>query len=141
MRNFLISQATPHDLGGAGPASAIAALLEGLKINNDSGNLIRKRIYSLTQRTLNGLKKLGFDTYNQNNFPIISVPIHRSDLIAEASKILYENHVLLTLAPYPMVKRGHEAFRITVTATNTEAEIDQLIEAFKILKKFINIKS
>lgn len=135
LRDFLISQATPHDLGGAGPASAMAALLAGLKLNQERGDQIRKRIYDLTQRALIGLTELGFKTYNKTFFPIISVHLPESDFMIEASKILYENHILLTLAPYPMVKRGNEAFRITVTSTNTEAEIDQLIKAFAELKK------
>jgi len=137
MRDFLISQATPHDLGGAGPASAIAALLEGIKINAEKGDEIRQHIYKLTQKALNGLKNLGFDTYNKTSFPIISVPLYNGDLMIEASHILYDNHILLTLAPYPMVKRGNEAFRITVTSINTEEEIDQLILAFGEIKKFL----
>ncbi len=139
LRNFLISQATPHDLGGAGPASAMAALLEGIKINKERGDNIRKRIHELTQRALKGLTELGYDTYNKTLFPIISVHLEKGDLMIEASKILYENHILLTLAPYPMVKRGNEAFRITVTSTNTEEEIDQLIKAFSECKKLLGM--
>jgi 8-amino-7-oxononanoate synthase len=137
LRDFLISQATPHDLGGAGPASAMAAVLEGVKINAEKGDAIRQRIHILTQRALNGLQDLGFDTYNTTSFPIISVPLYDGDLMIEASHILYQNHILLTLAPYPMVKRGNEAFRITVTSTNTEEEIDQLILAFSKIKEFL----
>lgn len=137
LRDFLLSQATPHDLGGAGPASAISALLAGLKINDEKGDDIRSRIYSLEQKALKGLKDLGYKIVGNTGFPIISVWLGRSDDIIEISKILYDNHILLTLAPYPMVKKGEEALRITITVTNTEEEINQLIESFKELKKYL----
>jgi 8-amino-7-oxononanoate synthase len=135
LRDFLLSQATPHDLGGAGPASAMSALLAGLKINDEKGDDIRNRIYSLKQKALKGLKDLGYKIVGNTGFPIISVWLGRSDDIIEISKILYDNHILLTLAPYPMVKKGEESLRITVT--NTEEEIDQLIKSFKELKKYL----
>jgi 7-keto-8-aminopelargonate synthetase-like enzyme len=36
-----------------------------------------------------------------------------------------------------MVKKGEESLRITITVTNTEEEIDQLIKSFKELKKYL----
>ncbi len=138
LRDFLLSQATPHDLGGAGPASAMSATMAGLKINKERGESLRQRINTLTQRAIKGLKDLGYKVENHTGFPIISVWLGKSEHIIEISKILYQNHILLTLSPYPMVKKGDEALRITVTASNTEAEIDQLIEAFSELKEFLN---
>ncbi len=137
LREFILSQATPHDLGGAGPASAMSALLAGLQINGERGDTIRNRIYYLTQRAIKGLRELGFEVMNNTAFPIISVWLNEGVHMIEASKILYKNHILLTLAPYPMVAKGKEAFRITVTATNTENEIDQLIIAFIELRNYL----
>lgn len=137
LRDFLLSQATPHDLGGSGPASALSALLEGYKINAQEGEEKRARIHRLTQKTIQGLKDLGFVVENKSQFPIVSVFLGKSEDIIEISKILYDNHILLTLAPYPMVQRGKESLRITVTTTNTEEEIDQLLLAFEKLKSFL----
>lgn len=134
MRDFLLSQATPHDLGGAGPAASMSAVLEGLRINQERGDELRARIDLLTQKAIAGLRGLGYRVNNETGFPIISIWLGSSERIIEISKILYENHILLTLSPYPMVRKGEEALRVTVTASNTEAEIDQLIEAFAILK-------
>ena len=134
MRTFLISQATPHDLGGAGPASAMSAVIAGLKINEHEGEKIREKIWHLTQKTLAGLRKLGFEINNTTGFPIISVKIKDGSHIIEISRILYKNNVFLTLSPYPMVKKGDEALRVTLTAINTEAEVEQLISAFSLIK-------
>lgn len=140
MKEFLISQATPHDLGGHGPAAAMSAVLKGLELNQSEGDVLRARMYSLTQKAITGLRHLGYRVDNTTGFPIISVWLGRSEDIIEISRRLYNDHILLTLSPYPMVSKGREALRITVTATNTEAEIDQLISAFANLRGFLDDK-
>lgn len=135
MRSFLISQATPHDLGGNAPPSAMCAVKAGLVINRAEGEVIRQRIARLTQKTLDGLQSLGFETSNTTGFPIIPVKIPDSRRMIEISKTLYENNILLTLAPYPMVRKGDEVLRISVTGSNTEAEVDQLLETFSAIKR------
>jgi 8-amino-7-oxononanoate synthase len=137
MRDFLLSQATPHDLGGMGPASAMSAVLTGLKLNAQDGDERRNRTYALMQRLLKGLTDLGFETHNSTGFPIVSVRLKAAHLMVEVSKLLYENHVLVTLAPYPSVKKGDEAIRLTVTTTNTEEEVDTLIDAFSKVKAYL----
>jgi len=137
MRDFLLSQATPHDLGGMGPASAMSAVLAGLKLNAQDGDDRRNRTYKLMQRLLKGLIDLGFETHNSTGFPIVSVRLKAAHLMVPVSQILYDNHVLCTLAPYPSVKKGDEALRLTVTTTNTEEEIDTLIGAFKKVKEYL----
>lgn len=135
MRSFLISQATPHDLGGAGPAACMSAVLEGLRQNELSGDKKRANIHYLTKKAVTGLKNLGYTLRHTTGFPIINVLLGTSDHIIEISEILYQNHILLTLAPYPMVAKGRESLRITVTTSNTEEEVDQLIRAFALLKE------
>jgi 8-amino-7-oxononanoate synthase len=137
LRDFLISQATPHDLGGAGPASSMCAVQEGLLINEEQGDHLRQRINTLTQRAVDGLTNLGYRLQHSTKFPIIAVMLGRSEHIIEISEQLYNDHILLTLAPYPMVAKGHEVLRITVTASNTDEEVDQLILAFAKLKPFL----
>jgi 8-amino-7-oxononanoate synthase len=139
LRDFLLSQATPHDLGGAGPASSIVAVLKGLEINEQKGDEKRQRMFELTKMAVDGLKSLGYVAESKTGFPIISVWLGRSDHIIEISKLLYDHHILLTLAPYPMVRKGDEALRITLTCTNTEEEVKQLIIAFSKLKDYLLI--
>lgn len=141
MREFLLSQATPHDLGGAGPAAALCAVEQGLKINAERGEQLRQKMHSLTQKAVNGLRQQGYRLQHTTGFPIISVLLGHSEHIIEISHILYRQHILLTLAPYPMVAKGQEALRITVTATNEEQEVEQLLEAFAILKSFLLAKN
>jgi len=138
LRSFLLSQATPHDLGGAGPASSMIASLKGLEINKSSGDQRRSKIAHLARKAYKGLEDLGYILSKNTEFPIISVWLGDSENIVEISKLLYQHHILLTLSPYPMVKKGEESLRITVTCTNTEEEVDQLLTAFKILRPYLS---
>ncbi len=138
--DFLFSQATPHDLGGHGSASAMAAVLKGLEINEQRGDEIRSKLYELTRQTKRGLFDLGFTMQGITDFPIISVWLGDSENIIAISQILFDNHVLLTLAPYPMVQRGEESLRVTVTPSNTQDEVKALHHAFSEVKKYLIVK-
>jgi 8-amino-7-oxononanoate synthase len=41
--------------------------------------------------------------------------------------------VYVTLAAYPLVPKDEVGFRVQLTAVNTDAEIDRLIEALELL--------
>ncbi len=137
MKSFLKAYATPYDLSGPCPTASLQTLITGLAVNEHSGDKLRKKLYALTKRAINGLRELGFYIDNDTNFPIVSVWIGDSKHLVEASKILWANGVLITLAPYPMVKRGDETLRITVTAANDEEEVDRLLYAFARVKDYL----
>ena len=52
-----------------------------------------------------------------------------------AGRFLFENGVYVTLAAYPLVPKSEVGFRIQVTAANSNAEIEQLID---VLGKLAN---
>lgn len=140
IQEFLLSQATPHDLGGHGSASAMAAVITGFKINRERGDIIRKQLYELTLQTKTALSTMGFKLQGNTDFPIINVWLGSSEHMVEISKILFEHHVLLTLAPFPMVPQGAESLRITVTPTNTQSEIQALLEGFLAVRLYLQQK-
>ena len=41
-----------------------------------------------------------------------------------------EEGILVTVAPFPMVKRGDESHRLSFTAANTDEDVERLIAAF-----------
>ena len=137
MKRFLKAYATPYDASGPCPTASLQSVITGLAVNETSGDALRKRLYDLTLKAIKGLRDLGFYIDNDTNFPIVSVWIGESDHLIEASKILWSNGILITLAPYPMVRRGEETLRITVTAANDEEEVEQLISAFAKVKEFL----
>lgn len=138
MKNFLKAYATPYDLSGPCPTASLQTVLTGLAVNETSGDVIRKKLFDLTKMALTGLRDLGFYIDNETGFPIVSVWIGQTDHLIHASRILWETGSLITLAPYPMVKRGQETLRITLTAANTEAEVQNLIYGFTQIRSYLD---
>jgi 7-keto-8-aminopelargonate synthetase-like enzyme len=51
-------------------------------------------------------------------------------------RFLFDNGIYATLAAYPLVPRSEVGFRIQITAANTDAEIEQLID---VLGRLVNV--
>lgn len=135
METFIEAFATPYDLSGPCPVASLATMLQGLQINERQGNLYREKLYRLSHMTIQGLKELGYTVLNRTDFPIISVHVGNTErLIDAANRMFDEDGILVTVSPYPMMKKGEEVLRITMTAANTEQEVVHLINAFKKIK-------
>ena len=74
------------------------------------------------------LDRLGVHTPNRSGFPIIEVPLARHEDIDAAGRFLFDHGIYVTLAAYPLVPKSEVGFRIQVTAANSQAEIEQLID-------------
>lgn len=134
---FIKAVSTPYDLSGPCPTASLATLLQGLKINQHKGEQYRSTLWDLTQQALVGLRALGYKVINKTGFPILSVHVGDTDKLIKTANILFDEGILITAAPFPMMKKGEEVHRITITASNTKEEIQQLIDAFKKIKKYI----
>jgi 8-amino-7-oxononanoate synthase len=140
MKSFLQAFATPYDLSGPCPTASLATLLKGLEINEKRGEEMRDKLWSVTKKSIDGLRELGFTVLNKTGFPIVSVHIgNTEDLIATAN-ILFDEGILVTVAPYPMVKAGDECHRLTMTSANTDEEVEQLLQAFGKVKAYLEKK-
>ena len=137
MKSFIRAFASPYDLSGPCPTASLATLLKGLEINAIRGKEIRKKLWTLTERIIIGLRQRGFTVINKTGFPIISVLIGNSDDLIATANLLFDEGILVTTAPYPMVKKGEECHRITITASNTHEEVDQLLFAFEKVADYL----
>ncbi|MCX6732331.1 MAG: pyridoxal phosphate-dependent aminotransferase family protein [Candidatus Roizmanbacteria bacterium] len=138
MKTFLEAFATPYDLSGPCPTASLATLYRGLEINDAKGEILRKKLYQLTKKAVDGIRDLGFHVFNSTYFPIASVQIGDAKKLVETANILFDEGILVTVAPYPMVKKGEESHRLTFTSANTDEEIDQLINAFKKVRSVMD---
>lgn len=137
MKTFLEAFATPYDLSGPCPTASLATMIKGLEINKKRGEQYRMTLWKLTQMAIHGLQDLGFKVLNSTGFPIVSVHVGSTEKLIETANKLYDQGILTTVAPYPMVKKGEECHRLSITAANTEEEITQLINAFAKIKEFL----
>ena len=94
---------------------------------------LRRVLCRLTDRVLDCLERLDVDTPNRSGFPIIEIPLRDHRRIADVGRFLFDRGVYVTLAAFPLVPKTEVGFRVQLTAANTDAEIDTLIEAIEEL--------
>ena len=135
LKRLLKTAAPPYLYSGPSPVASLATTIAGLEVNERRGDEIRAELWAKTDRVLRALDALGIYTPNRSGFPIIEVPLAKPDDIDALGRFLFAHGVYATLAAYPLVPRREVGFRLQVTAANTDAEVDQLIE---VLGKLAN---
>ena len=137
LNRLLKTAAPPYLYSGPSPIASLATTLVGLEVNDQRGDAIRADLWRKTGLVLDSLDKLGVHTPNRSGFPIIEVPLARSEDIDAVGRFLFDNGIYVTLAAYPLVPRSEVGFRIQVTGANTNAEIEQLVEVLgKLANRF-----
>jgi 8-amino-7-oxononanoate synthase len=135
LKRLLKTAAPPYLYSGPSPVASLATVLAGFEVNDNRGNTIRTDLWQKTERVLACLDRMGVHTPNRSGFPIIEVPLARHEDIDAAGRFLFEHGIYVTLAAYPLVPKSEVGFRIQVTAANSHAEIEQLID---VLGKLAN---
>jgi 8-amino-7-oxononanoate synthase len=120
--------APPYTYSGPSPVASLATVLAGLEVNRRRGDAIRADIWRKSTRILTALKSLGIRTPNESGFPIIELPLANHTDIDAAGNFLFERGIYVTMAAYPIVPKREAGVRVQVTAANTDAEVDHLID-------------
>ncbi|MGR2824665.1 aminotransferase class I/II-fold pyridoxal phosphate-dependent enzyme [Acinetobacter sp. 1124_18A] len=123
---------------GPCPTASLSSALTGLEISQSlEGDQIRKRLYDLTKRFITGIEQVGLVAKHENYFPLVSVEIGTIADVIEASKILWNCGILITPAVFPNAPIKQSMLRFTITAANTDEEIDAAIDALEIVRNQI----
>jgi 8-amino-7-oxononanoate synthase len=133
MKRLLKTAAPPYLYSGPSPIASLATTLTGLEVNERRGDELRTDLWAKTQRVLDCLDHLGVRTPNRHGLPIVEVPLEHADQIGDVGKFLFEKGIYVTLAAYPLVPRSEVGFRVQLTAANSEAEVDRLIDVLGML--------
>ena len=141
MKRLLKTAAPPYLYSGPSPVASLATTLRGLEINDRRGDVLRADLWAKTQRVLECLDRLGVRTPNRHGLPIVEVPLAHAEQIGDVGKFLFENGIYVTLAAYPLVPRSEVGFRIQLTAANTDAEVDRLVEVLGSLAAAFDLQS
>jgi 8-amino-7-oxononanoate synthase len=136
LKRLLKTAAPPYLYSGPSPIASLATVLVGLDVNEKRGDAIRADLWRKTAAVLHELDRLGVHTPNRSGFPIIEVPLARHEDIDAVGRFLFDNGIYVTLAAYPLVPRSEVGFRVQVTAANTDAEIEQLID---VVGRLVNV--
>jgi len=128
MKRLLKTAAPPYLYSGPSPVASLATTLVGLEVNERRGDALRANLWAKTKRVLDCLETLGVHTPNRHGLPIVEVPLAHADQIGDVGRFLFDNGIYVTLAAYPLVPRSEVGFRVQLTAANTEAEVDSLVD-------------
>ncbi|HLD96023.1 MAG TPA: aminotransferase class I/II-fold pyridoxal phosphate-dependent enzyme, partial [Alphaproteobacteria bacterium] len=131
-KNFLLEQATPHDLGFSGQAGAITGLLKALELNHQKGDVKRRQLLEYSLQVTKVLEKKGYELYTKTtSFPIVTVLFHHDAEFLAFCKRLYERGILATVEPYLLKKPSIlHGIRLTLTASHTKKDIQDLLGVF-----------
>lgn len=135
MKEFLMAYAKPLDYTHPSTPFCLGVLDAALDLLPVIGESRRLRVHQLSVKLINGLRAQGFYVMNNTSFPIISVWAGNTETLISASRYLYERGVFLTSCPYPTMPKGKEALRLTVTAFNTEEQIDHVLNIFDDIRR------
>jgi 8-amino-7-oxononanoate synthase len=135
LKRLLKTAAPPYLYSGPSPIASLATVIAGLEVNNRRGDVVRAGLWRKTATVLEHLDRLGVHTPNRSGFPIIEVPLARDSDIDAVGRFLFDNGIYVTLAAYPLVPRSEVGFRIQLTASNTDAEVEQLLD---VLGRLVN---
>lgn len=114
-----------------------AALIEGVKILEESDELVKK-LWDNTNYLKESFKKLGFDT-GHSVTPITPVMLGDEDLAADFSSKLFEEDVFATPIRFPMVAKGASRIRVIPSASHSREDLDFGIKAFEKIGKELGV--
>jgi 8-amino-7-oxononanoate synthase len=137
LKRLLKTAAPPYLYSGPSPVASLATVLAGFDVNEARGDAIRADLWRKAAQVLESIDRLGAHTPNRSGFPLVEVPLARHEDVGEVGRFLFENGIYVTLASYPLVPKSEVGFRIQITAANTNAEIEQLVEVLgKLAARF-----
>jgi glycine C-acetyltransferase len=115
------------------PAEAAAACTALQILDSAEGRELLAHVRRLGKQLRTALQNLGYETI-MGEHPIVPLLIRDTEKTAALVKYLFDHNILVTGLNYPVVPKGDEEIRLQVSATQTEKDIDYLIEQLKNFK-------
>jgi glycine C-acetyltransferase len=106
----------------------VAACLAGLDLLEASTQLV-DRLWENTRYFKTEMKRLGFDT-GHSVTPITPILLGEASLAQQFSRELFDEGVFAMAIGFPTVPKGKARIRAMISATHTQADLDQGLEAF-----------
>jgi 8-amino-7-oxononanoate synthase len=141
VKNLLKVAAPPYLYSGPSPVASLATVLAGFDVNERRGEQLRGVLHRHSARVLAALAELDVHTPNRSELPIIEIPLREHERIDAVGRMLFERGVYVTLAAYPLVPKAEVGFRVQLTAANTDAEVDTLIDTLSELTEMGELQS
>ena len=135
--DYLRHHARPLIFSASLPPSCVATISAALDIIEGEPER-REKLWENAQRMRQGLTALGFDT-GTSETPIIPVILREDRLAFQCWKLLHEAGIFANPAVSPAVPKGHALIRTSYMATHTPAQLDRVLEAFRMVGKRLGV--
>lgn len=124
----LFHSAFPVIFGHLSSTAALAQANAVLKLNDELGDDQRSKIANLTAKLVEGAEGIGFTTRGRDS-AVINVTIGDVDSLIIATNVLWDDGIKITPAMFPAVPLNEGGLRFTVTASNTESQVDTVLSS------------
>jgi 8-amino-7-oxononanoate synthase len=131
LRNYLINKSRSFIYTTSMPPALAKAARAALNIIVEA-NELRRKLQENADYLRIKIKAMGFDTMNSST-PIIPILVKDPLQAKEMSKRLLEQGIFLHAICPPTVPVGGSRLRLTVMATHTKEDLDQLLSKLRIL--------
>jgi len=131
LREYLINKSRSFIYTTAMPPALAQAARVALKIIVE-GNQLRRNLQENARYLRTKLQVIGFNTMNSST-PIIPVLVKDPLAAVDMSKRLLQQGIFVQAIRPPTVPMGTARLRLTVTATHTKDDLDQLLNALRKL--------
>jgi glycine C-acetyltransferase len=112
------------------PAEAAPAMTALQILDSEEGVTLLAQLRKLGTTLRTALTALGYETI-MGDHPIIPIFIRDTEKTAALVEYLFAHHILVTGLKYPVVPKGEEEIRLQVSATQTEKDMDYVVETLK----------
>jgi glycine C-acetyltransferase len=116
-----------------------AACLAAVSLLEESTQLVDK-LWDNTRYFKEEMRTMGFDTGNSVT-PITPIMLGEAPLAQQFSRELFENGVFGMAIGYPTVPQGKARIRVMISASHEKTDLDQGLEAFRLVGKKLGVLS
>jgi 8-amino-7-oxononanoate synthase len=141
IKNLLKVAAPPYLYSGPSPIASLATVLSGFDVNERRGDQLRAVVHRHSARVMRALAELDVHTPNHSDLPIIEIPLRDHERIDLVGRMLFSHGIYVTLAAYPLVPKAEVGFRVQLTAANTDAEVEHLVDVLGQLAELGELQS
>jgi 8-amino-7-oxononanoate synthase len=119
------------------PPASVASVSTAIDIIEEEPQR-RERLWYNTNKMLNGLRSLGFDT-GKSETPVIPVIVGADQKAFTMARMLHDKGIFANVAVSPAVPTDMALIRTSYMATHTDEQLDRVLKAFEEVGKVLGI--
>ena len=128
---YIRHEARPHIFSASMPPANVATVLKCLDILEEEPERL-ERLWEISDYMRDGFRSLGFDVWDSES-PIIPVVVGDMETCFTFWRDLLEQGVFVNAVVPPAVPKGQSLMRTSYMATHTDEELDQILDAFRVV--------